>query len=140
MGTGQNIPIAGILLAAVTFVAMLLLDVGPVLGLSVLGVWVGSLLVASGRPPEPPKVTVQKRISLESIRDLIENSATPQLITERNTIAIANRAARRMLGPHVVGQETRVALRQPEATSLLNENRQGAAIVRGLVRRGAGYR
>lgn len=136
MGTGQNIPIAGILLAAVTFVAMMLLGVGPVIGLSVLGVWVGSLLVASGRPPEPPKVTVQKRISLESIRDLIENSATPLLITERNTIAIANRAARRMLGPHVVGQDTRVALRQPEATSLLNENRQGAAIVRGLVRRG----
>jgi two-component system, OmpR family, phosphate regulon sensor histidine kinase PhoR len=136
MGTGQNIPIAGILLAAVTFVAMLLLDVGPVIGLSVLGVWVGSLLVASGRPPEPPKATVQKRISLESIRDLIENSATPQLITERNAIAIANRAARRMLGPHVVGQDARVALRQPEAISLLNEQRQGEAIVRGLVRRG----
>ena len=136
MGTGQNIPIAGILLAAVTFVAMLLLDVDPVIGLSVLGVWVGSLLVASGRPPEPPKVTVQKRISLESIRDLIENSATPQLITERNAIAIANRAARRMLGPHVVGQDARVALRQPEAISLLNEHRQGEAIVRGLVRRG----
>ncbi len=136
MGTGQNIPIAGILLAAVTFVAMLLLGVDPVIGLSVLGVWVGSLLVASGRPPEPPKATVQKRISLESIRDLIENSATPQLITERNAIAIANRAARRMLGPHVVGQDARVALRQPEAISLLNEHRQGEAIVRGLVRRG----
>lgn len=136
MGTGQNIPIAGILLAAVTFVAMMLLDVDPVIGLSVLGVWVGSLLVAAGRPPEPPKVIVQKRPSIESIRDLIENSSTPLLITERSTIAIANRAARRMLGQHVVGQDARVALRQPEAISLLNENRQSEAIVRGLVRRG----
>lgn len=136
MRTGQNIPIAGILLAAVTFAALLLLDVDPVIGIAVLGVWVGSLLVAAGRPPEPPKVIVQKRASIESIRDLVENSSTPLLITERGTIAIANRAARRMLGQHVVGQDARVALRQPEAISLLNENRQGEAIVRGLVRRG----
>jgi two-component system phosphate regulon sensor histidine kinase PhoR len=40
-----------------------------------------------------------------------------------------------MLGQHVVGQDARVALRQPEAISLLNDNRNGAAIVRGLVRR-----
>ena len=61
---------------------------------------------------------------------------TPLLITDRNTIAIANRAARRIIGPHVVGQDTRVALRQPEAISLLNNIRQSEAIVRGLVRRG----
>ncbi|MDT8280793.1 MAG: ATP-binding protein, partial [Erythrobacter sp.] len=36
----------------------------------------------------------------------------------------------------VIGQDARVALRQPEAASLLNENREGEAIVRGLVRRG----
>jgi two-component system phosphate regulon sensor histidine kinase PhoR len=58
------------------------------------------------------------------------------MITERSTIAMANRAARRMLGPHVVGQDARVALRQPEAISLLNEKRKGEVIVRGLVRRG----
>jgi two-component system phosphate regulon sensor histidine kinase PhoR len=136
MGTGQNIPIAGILLAAVTFVAMLLLGVDVVIGVAMLIVWVGSLLVAAGRPPEPPKAKVQQRVTLDSIRDLIENSSTPLVITERNTIAIANRAARKMLGPHVIGQDARVALRQPEAISLLNESRQGAAIVRGLVRRG----
>ena len=136
MHTGQNIPIAGILLAAVTFMAMLMLKVDPVIGLAVLAVWIGSLLVASGRPPEPPKEKVQKRVSLDSIRDLIENSSTPLLITERSIIAIANRAARKMLGPHVIGQDARVAVRQPEAISLLNENRQGEAIVRGLVRRG----
>jgi two-component system, OmpR family, phosphate regulon sensor histidine kinase PhoR len=40
-----------------------------------------------------------------------------------------------MLGQHVVGQDARVALRQPEAISLLNDNSSGTAIVRGLVRR-----
>jgi two-component system phosphate regulon sensor histidine kinase PhoR len=136
MGNGQNIPIAGISLAAVTFVALLLLGTEVVIAVAVLTVWVGSLLVAAGRPPEPPQAKVKQRLSLDSIRDLIENSSTPLVITERSTIAIANRAARKMLGPHVIGQDARVALRQPEAISLLNENRQGEAIVRGLVRRG----
>ncbi|MFN4240656.1 MAG: ATP-binding protein [Erythrobacter cryptus] len=136
MPSGQNIPIAGILLATVTFAVMLSAGVDVVIALAVLTVWVGSLLVAAGRPPEPPKVKEQQRFTLAAIRDLIENSSTPLMITERGTIAIANRAARRMLGPHVVGQDARVALRQPEAISLLNENRQGEAIVRGLVRRG----
>lgn len=136
MGSGQKLPIAGILLAAVTFMAMLLSGVDAVIGLAVLTVWIGSLLVAAGRPPEPPKTKVKPAVSLDSIRDLIEHSSTPLLITERSTIAIANRAARKMLGPHVMGQDARVALRQPEAAALLNENRQGEAIVRGLVRRG----
>jgi two-component system phosphate regulon sensor histidine kinase PhoR len=136
MGSSQNIPIAGISLAAVTFIALLSLGTDVVIALAVLTVWVGSLLVAAGRPPEPPKAKIKQRLTLDSIRDLIENSSTPLVITERSTIAIANRAARKMLGPHVIGQDARVALRQPEAISLLNESRQGEAIVRGLVRRG----
>ncbi|MFM7404326.1 MAG: sensor histidine kinase [Erythrobacter sp.] len=136
MGSDQNIPIAGILLAAVTFVALLLLGIDVVIAIAVLIVWIGSLLVAAGRPPEPPKPDVKQRLTLDSIRELTENSANPLVITERNTISLANRAARKMLGPHIVGQDVRVALRQPEAISLLGQNRQGEAIVRGLVRRG----
>ncbi len=136
MGSGQNIPIAGILLAAVTFVALLLLGTDIVIAIAVLTVWVGSLLVAAGRPPEPAKPKARPRLTLESINDLVENSSIPLIITDRNTIALANRAARKMLGPHVVGQDTRVALRNPEAIQLLGEDRQSEAIVRGLVRRG----
>ena len=136
MGSGQNIPIAGISLATITFIALLSLGTDIVVALAVLTVWVGSLLVAAGRPPEPPKAKVKQRLSLESIRDLIEDTSTPLIITERNTIAIANRTARRLLGPHIIGQDARVGLRQPEAISLLDEKRHGEAIVRGLVRRG----
>jgi len=136
MGSSQNTPIAGILLAVVTFLALLMLGTEAVIAVAVLTVWVGSLLVAAGRPPEPPKAKVKQPLSLESIGELIENSSIPLLVTDRNTIAIANRAARKMLGQHVIGQDARVALRQPEAITLVNENRQGEAIVRGLVRRG----
>ncbi len=136
MGTSQNFPVAGILLAAVTFAALLMLGTDFVIAVSVLTVWVGSLLVAAGRPPEPPKAKVKQPLTLESISDLIENSSIPLVVTDRNTIALANRAARRMLGQHVIGQDARVGLRQPEAISLLTDNHQGEAIVRGLVRRG----
>lgn len=136
MGNGQNIPIAGISLAAVTVVALLALGTDVIIALAVLTVWVGSLLVAAGRPPEPPKAKTRPRLTIESISDLIEHSSIPLVITDRNTIALANHAARRMLGPHVVGQDARVALRQPEAISLLGAGRQSEAIVRGLVRRG----
>ncbi|WP_086607431.1 sensor histidine kinase [Erythrobacter donghaensis] len=136
MGSSQTIPIAGISLAAVTFAALLLLGIDVVIALAVLTVWVGSLLVAAGRPPDPPKAKTRQRLTIESISDLIENSSIPLVITDRNTIALANNAARRMLGPHVIGQDTRVALRNPEAISLLGDNAQNEAIVRGLVRRG----
>lgn len=136
MGNSQNTPVAGILLAVVTFLALMLLGTDPVIAISVLTVWVGSLMLAAGRPPEPPKTRVKQALSIESIGDLIENSSIPLLVTDRNAIAIANRAARQLLGQHVIGQDARVALRQPEAITLVNENRQGEAIVRGLVRRG----
>ncbi len=131
----QTIPLAGILLALVTFVALLLLGFDPVISLSVLIVWVGSLLLAAGRPPEPPSVVVPQSIGVEPMRRLIENSSTPLLVTERNAISIANNAARRVLGQHVIGQDARMAFRQPEAIALINNKRGGKAIVRGLVRR-----
>jgi two-component system phosphate regulon sensor histidine kinase PhoR len=135
MGMGPNFPVAGIILAVVTCAALLVLRHDPAIALAVLLVWVGTLLVAAGRPPEPPKIKVKQRLSLDAISALIENSATPVMVTDRNTITIANRAARQMMGPHMLGQDARVAFRQPEAIALLAQDRSGTAIVRGLVRR-----
>ncbi|WP_255551858.1 sensor histidine kinase [Erythrobacter crassostreae] len=131
----QTFPVAGVLLAGVTFVAMILLGLDPIVSLAVFVVWTGSLLLISVRPAEAPKVVVKKSFSLDSIRSLIENSSTPIMITEKNSVAMANAAARRMLGQHMLGQDARMAFRQPEAISLLGQNRNGRAIVRGLVRR-----
>ncbi|MEM7700945.1 MAG: ATP-binding protein [Pseudomonadota bacterium] len=139
MGSNYTIPVAGISLACITFVALLLSGFDPVVALAVLAVWIGSLLVAALRPPEAPstKPTSLKRKRREGtgMRQLIENFSTPMLITEAGTISIANRAARRMLGQHIVGQDPRVAFRQPEAIQMLSDKRDGTALVRGLVRR-----
>ncbi|MEO0461682.1 MAG: ATP-binding protein [Pseudomonadota bacterium] len=135
MGLKFAFPAAGILIAVFTFVALLLLGIDAVIALALLSVWVGTLLVASLRPPEKPSVIVQERPGRDQMRNLIEQATTPTLITERGAIAIANRSARRMLGQHIIGQDARVAFRQPEATRLLSDNRSGQAIVRGLVRR-----
>lgn len=135
MGSRQTTPIAGILLALVTFLAMLVLGLDLIIAGSVLVVWIGSLLLSADRPPDQKPAVVKQSFSRESMRRLIENSATPLLVTEKSKIAIANRTARRMLGQHLVGQDTRVAFRQPEAIALLGQGRNGSATIRGLVRR-----
>ena len=135
MGSGQTIPVAGIVLALVTCAAMLVLGVDAILTVCVLLVWIGSLLVAAGRPPEAPAPVIEQPFSVETMGQLIENASTPLLVTEANVIAIANRAARRIMGQHIIGQDARVAFRQPEAIALLAKDRDGSAIVRGLVRR-----
>ncbi|QUL38844.1 ATP-binding protein [Erythrobacter sp. JK5] len=131
----QSIPIAGIALAAVTFIALLALGIDPVIALSVLIVWAGSLMLVAVRSQEPANPVAEQPIGSDAMRKLIENSATPLLVTERNTIAIANNAARSLLGGHIIGQDSRVAFRQPEAIELFGQQGSGQAIVRGLVRR-----
>ena len=135
MGSHQTIPFAGILLAVVAFVALILLGVDFGISIALLVVWIASLFLSASRPPDLPAEVVEQPLSPDSLRDLIENSSVPLLVTEKNTVMIANRAARRMLGKHILGQDARVAFRQPEAISLFNEERDGQAIVRGLVRR-----
>jgi len=134
MGTSRTLPNVGILLALVTFVAMLTLGLDPMIAIAVLVLWIGSLLLATGRPPEEPTVVAPQPISRRSIRKLIENSSTPVLVTDRNVISIANRTAREMMGKHVVGQDARVAFRHPEAIALISENRSGNATIHGLIR------
>ncbi|WP_299192359.1 ATP-binding protein [uncultured Erythrobacter sp.] len=134
MGTSRTLPFVGIALALVTFVAMLTLSIDPMIAIAVAVLWIGSLLLATGRPPEEPPVVTPRPISRRSIRKLIENSSTPVLVADKNVIAIANRTARDLMGAHVVGQDARVAFRHPEAIALFSENRNGNATVHGLIR------
>ncbi|MEM1410370.1 MAG: two-component sensor histidine kinase, partial [Pseudomonadota bacterium] len=141
MGARTDLPVSGILLASLTLVALLLLSVDPIASFAIFILWVGTLLVASLRPPEVPSVVndvaqVEPSVARDSrMQKVIEEFSTPLLVTERGTISGANRAARLMLGQHIIGQDARVAFRQPEAIHLLGDDRSGQALIRGLVRR-----
>lgn len=128
-------PIAGIILALATGLVLAGLGADPMLVFGATIIWIGSLYLSVGRPPPAETRPRQSTISRENMGELIEHSATPLLVFEGSKIAIANKAAQRVLGKHVVGQDPRMAFRQPEAVKLLSKDRSGAAIVRGLVRR-----
>ena len=129
------VPLPSIAFALMAFVGMLALDFDFVAACAITGMWIGSLLLAFERAPEIQKTETKKQFDLESVQGLIENSATPMLVTQRNKIAFANASARSTLGRHMLGQDPRVVFRQPEAIALLAKDRSGRAIVRGLVRR-----
>ena len=119
--------------AACIFLAILGVDLVYV-GVLFL-VWTGSLHLVSARPPENKPVTTGPAFTRDNMADLFEHSETPVVITERDRVIVANLAARKLLGGHIVGQDVRMALRQPEAIRLLARKADGGAVVRGLARR-----
>ena len=131
----KSFPTQGLYLAAIAFVGLLLFGIDIFLSLGVIILWVGSLFLVTSNPPEPISRTNGEAFSREEMGDLIENSSTPLLVTEKTKVTIANRSARKLLGSHILGQDMRVALRHPEAIALLDQKHDGMALVRGLVRR-----
>ncbi len=135
METRNSIPWFGVMAALGTFGLLLIAGLDFALAIAVAILWIGTLFLATMRAPERLQVQQDKTLSRDNMSGLIEHAATPLLLTERNKIAEANRAARKMLGKHIIGQDVRVAFRQPEAIALLDKGRNGTAMVRGLVRR-----
>ncbi|SMQ74363.1 two-component system, OmpR family, phosphate regulon sensor histidine kinase PhoR [Altererythrobacter xiamenensis] len=135
MTPSNPIPLSGILLALVALVAMFAMGVDPFLAIAVAVVWIGSLFLAVASPPDSPLMAQEQPFTQDNMRDLIEHSSTPLLVTDKDKVALANRAARNLLGSHVVNQDLRVAFRQPKAIKLLLKRKDGATVVKGLVRR-----
>ncbi|WP_095011121.1 ATP-binding protein [Tsuneonella mangrovi] len=136
MDDGFRIPWFGILVALLGSGIAAIAARSLVLGIVLFVAWAGSLvvMVLSQSPPAPSR---QERgsISRSNLSELIEHSGTPLLLTDRNRITIANEAAREVLGGHIVGQDVRVALRQPEAIALIDKAEAGSTTVKGLSRR-----
>lgn len=131
----NTFPYAGIGLAMVSAIALAIFGLHPIAAIAVFIVWVGSLLLVSQEPPDTRLRKDSNGLDIKSMGRLIENSHSPLLITSRNKVTFANNIARRVLGGHIVGQDTRVIFRQPEAVALFNRERDGAAVIKGLARR-----
>ena len=67
-----------------------------------------------------------------SVRLLIDRIEWPLALVSGERIAVANPAARTLLGSHIVGQDVRLAIRHPEAVSLVASGDEGNVTIRGL--------
>lgn len=124
-------PWASIAVAVVTAIVMAYAGAGLAMAVAVLIVWLGTLWLTR---PEPPVVALPREegsVSRQTMIELVEPFSVPVLMLDEQRIAAANAAARDALGPHIVGQDARVALRHPEAITLLDRP-NGSALVRGL--------
>jgi two-component system phosphate regulon sensor histidine kinase PhoR len=79
--------------------------------------------------PERPDLDAVARAAMAAAIDRVE---VPLLLALRHTILAANASAQQVLGPHIVGQDPRVALRHPDAVRLLDQTDGGSVTVRGL--------
>ena len=128
-------PWAGLTIATVSTLLLIVGGISPPFAVAVWFVWSLTLWIGQPQAPTPPSETRVEEISRENLIKMIERTNSPLLLTNDKRVIIANAAARRVLGSHVIGQDVRVAIRHPRAIALMNDDRQGDAIVTGLVRR-----
>lgn len=64
--------------------------------------------------------------------DLLEHLQTPALVVMRGQVRFANSAAKSLLGAHIVGQDVRIAIRDPKAVAAILGDTGGTAQVSGL--------
>ena len=64
--------------------------------------------------------------------NLLEHLQTPAMIVARRLVTFANAAAKELLGAHIVGQDVRIAIRDPVAIDLILADTGGVANVPGL--------
>ena len=83
-----------------------------------LGGGIGAVLLAASRieaTVAAPATTAAEPM----LAPILDAVAEPVLLIADGTVALANRAARALLGPHIVGEDARVAIRHPAATERL---------------------
>ena len=135
MDSDRAYPVAALVLAFVTGVAMAIVGVQLWLVAAVVLVWAGSLWLAVASPPPAMERVSSGQFNRDEMGELIEHAGTPLVVTENRRVSLANKSARNLLGGHILGQDLRVAFRHPEAVALLERGASGQATVQGLVRR-----
>lgn len=128
---GLSLPWPPVLVALSTAIILYLAGVGFWLTLATLVVWLATLWLARPEPTVETRRADDGSVSRQAMIALVEPFGLPVMMLDAQRIAAANAAAREALGPHIVGQDARVALRHPEAITLLSKP-EGRVLVRGL--------
>lgn len=66
------------------------------------------------------------------VKLLVERIGMPLILVSGERVAMANAAAKALLGEHIVGEDVRIAIRHPLAVSLLAERLGGTVSIEGL--------
>ena len=118
--TGKRTPpIAGLSLAALAALGLIVADVDLWLVGAVALVWCGSLWLTLPEPEIAEARVDKAEVTRDAVRETIESLGAPLLVLEGTRIVMANAAARAALGDHVQGQDARIGLRHPDAMRLL---------------------
>lgn len=129
----REIPWPGMVLAAAAAAVMLVAGADVFLALGVLVVWLGSLWLTRPEPQATESADPRTVHVRDLLSEAIEPLDLPLVLFDRERIIAANAAARAALGPHIINQDARIALRHPEAVRLLDLPAEGGTVtIRGL--------
>jgi two-component system, OmpR family, phosphate regulon sensor histidine kinase PhoR len=96
--------------------------------------WVASIMLGRPEAPQTIEALPETHTDWSSAARLVELIDTPILIIDEDRIVAANDAAKRIAGTHIVGQDSRVALRHPDAIRLLaSDGELERAQIKGLI-------
>ena len=98
-------------------------------------VWSLTLWLAAAQPPRDLASDLPAPLDESQMGDLFELSEVPVVVTRRNRVIVANAAARGLFGSHIIEQDVRMTLRNPDALRLVDRGESGGVTVSGLVRR-----
>lgn len=110
-------------------------DLPLVPAFAILLLWIASLWLVAQAPPTSAASFDPLPLNDAQMGDLFELSELPVIVTKRDRITVANAAARKLLGDHMVGQDIRIALRHPRAVALIENSESNGATITGLTRR-----
>ena len=80
---------------------------------------VAAALVAAGTGDEAPAFDDATSVSPSVLDDVLDAIVAPVMLVEDGRVVVANRAARTLLGGHILGEDARVAIRHPAAAERL---------------------
>ena len=76
----------------------------------------------------------------ENERALVDALDEPSLLVDRSIVRLANKAARKLLGPSIEGRDVRLAIRHPQALELILAHSSGEIDTTGIVEPGRAWR
>jgi two-component system phosphate regulon sensor histidine kinase PhoR len=104
---------------AATLAAMLGAPIEPAILAGALGALAGWLAQSEHHPPPAPAAAAHVEPARPGLAEIAGAIDDPILLVAGQRVAFANAAAKAVLGPHIVGEDVRLAIRHPAATERL---------------------